>query len=46
MLNGVQFRKGALVIIDIADIQHDPKVWRDPEVFDPDRYVFSDVFRQ
>ena len=37
VLNGVQFKKGALVILDVDTIHHDPKVWPDPEVFNPDR---------
>ena len=37
MLNGVRFRKGALVAVVIDAIHHDPKVWRDPDVFDPER---------
>ena len=39
MLGGVQFRKGALVVLVIDSIHRNPNVWRDPEVFSPDRLV-------
>ena len=39
MLNGVQFKNGTLVLLAIDSIHHDPNVWTDPDVFDPDRYV-------
>ena len=37
MLDSVQFRKGALVALVIDSIHQNPNVWRDPEVFNPDR---------
>ena len=39
VLGGVQFRKGALVVLVIDSIHQNPTVWRDPEVFSPDRLV-------
>ena len=39
VLKGVQFKKGALVFLIIDNIHYDPKVWPDPEMFNPDRYV-------
>ena len=38
MLNGVQFRKGALAFLLVDNIHHDPNVWTDPEEFNPERY--------
>ena len=43
MLNGVHFRKGALVALLFATVHYDPNVWTDPEVFNPDRYCQSVV---
>ena len=37
VLNGVHFKKGALIFLVIDTIHHDPKVWPDPEVFNLDR---------
>lgn len=33
--------KGVAVIVPIALLQKSPKYWKDPETFNPDRYVFS-----
>ena len=41
MLNGVHFRKGALVALLFATVHYDPNIWTDPEVFNPDRYILS-----
>ena len=43
MLNGVLFRKGALVALLFATVHYDPNIWTDPEVFNPDRYCQSVV---
>ena len=39
MLNGVHIRKDSLVLLAADVIHHDPSVWTDPEVFNPDRYL-------
>ena len=39
MLNNVQFKKGAIAVLAIDIIHHDPNVWIDPEEFNPDRYL-------
>ena len=39
MLNGVQFKKGALVFLIIHTIHHDSNTWPDPQEFNPDRYL-------
>ena len=39
MLNGVQFKKGAMAFLLVDLIHYDPNVWADPDVFNPDRYV-------
>ena len=39
MLNGVQFKKGALVFLIIHTIHHDSNAWPDPQEFNPDRYI-------
>ena len=40
MLNGVQFKKGAMAFLLVDLIHYDPNVWADPDVFNPDRYVY------
>ena len=37
VLNGFAFRKGALVLLPVYSIQHNPDVWPEPEVFNPER---------
>ena len=39
VLKGVQFKKGSLVFLFVDTIHHDPNVWTDPSVFNPDRFV-------
>jgi fatty-acid peroxygenase len=36
---GVQFRAGQLVILDVYGTLHDPRQWRDPEQFRPQRFL-------
>ena len=44
MLKGVQFKKGAMVLL-LADVtHHDPNVWTDPDVFNPNRYVSQSMY--
>lgn len=38
-LNGVFIPKGAKIGIDIHEMHHTPRIWRDPEVFNPDRFL-------
>ena len=37
MVKGVQFKKGAMVLMSTDAIHHDPNVWTNPDVFNPDR---------
>ena len=37
MLKGVQFKRGAMVFMFVDIIHHDPNVWTDPDVFNPER---------
>lgn len=38
-LNGVFIPKGAKLSIDIYETHHSPRFWKDPEVFNPDRFA-------
>ncbi|KAI9253390.1 cytochrome P450 [Phascolomyces articulosus] len=38
-LNGVFIPKGQLVGLDIYNLHRNPKCWKDPETFDPDRFA-------
>ena len=38
-VNGVIIPEGAAIIISIYVLHHSPLYWKDPEKFDPDRYV-------
>ncbi|CDH59811.1 cytochrome p450 [Lichtheimia corymbifera JMRC:FSU:9682] len=37
-LDGVFIPKGQSVALDIYQLHHNPTVWKDPEVFDPERF--------
>lgn len=37
--NGYRFKKGTLVLLDLYGTNHDPKIWGDPEVFRPERFI-------
>lgn len=39
VLAGAFIPKGALVIVDIFNIQHSKKVWKDGDEFNPDRFA-------
>lgn len=39
VLNGVFIPKGAKISIDIHEMHHSPRIWKDPEVFNPDRFM-------
>jgi cytochrome P450 family 3 subfamily A len=34
---GHKFPKGALAVIPVYALHHDPDLWTDPETFDPER---------
>lgn len=36
--NGHKFKKGTLVLLDIYGTNHDPDLWKDPDIFMPDRF--------
>ncbi|CAO3627023.1 unnamed protein product [Cunninghamella blakesleeana] len=38
-ISGVFIPKGSYITVDIYDLHHNPKIWKDPEVFNPDRFV-------
>ena len=37
--NGYQFEKGTLTLLDLYGTNHDPKIWDNPDVFNPARFV-------
>lgn len=38
-VEGVSLKKGQRYFVSPHRIHHDPKIWRDPETFDPDRWL-------
>ncbi|WP_100012333.1 cytochrome P450 [Lentibacillus sediminis] len=36
---GVSFKKGTLVLLDFYGTNHDPKLWENPEQFNPERFA-------
>ena len=39
IVNGVTIPKGTVIAIPIGLLQRSPLYWKDPEVFDPNRYI-------
>lgn len=40
---GVHFPSGAMILLDIYGMNHDPRYWEEPQRFDPDRFVDRDI---
>lgn len=40
---GVRFPVGAMVLVDAYGLNHDPRVWKDPHRFDPERFRSRDI---
>lgn len=38
-LDGVFIPKGTKVALDIRDMHNSPRIWKDPETFNPDRFL-------
>ena len=39
VVNGVKIPKGVVIDVPIHLLHKNPDYWKDPEVFDPERYV-------
>lgn len=39
VLGGFEIPKGSKVVVAIDAVHHDPKVWKDPEAFKPERFL-------
>nr|XP_054754013.1 cytochrome P450 2J4-like [Lytechinus pictus] len=39
---GFSYPKGTFIVANIWAVHHDPKVWSDPHVFNPDRFLTSE----
>lgn len=40
---GYEFKKGTLTILDFYGTNHDPKLWNNPEVFNPSRFAEESI---
>ncbi|AWB91097.1 cytochrome P450 [Aeromicrobium chenweiae] len=40
---GATIEKGTLLVLDVWGTNHDPRIWRDPEAFDPGRFDHTPV---
>lgn len=40
--NNQYFKKGTLVFLDVYGINHDERIWKNPNVFDPENFRFMD----
>ncbi|ORY96310.1 cytochrome P450 [Syncephalastrum racemosum] len=38
-ISGMVFPKGTRVMLDIYELHHNPRIWSNPEKFDPDRFL-------
>ncbi|CAO3616481.1 unnamed protein product [Cunninghamella blakesleeana] len=38
-LSGVYIPKGTNIVVNIFDLHHNPYVWKNPQVFNPDRFI-------
>ncbi|GKV63896.1 fatty-acid peroxygenase [Sporosarcina sp. NCCP-2331] len=41
--NGYVFKKGTLTILDFYGTNHDPKLWNNPDVFNPSRFADEQI---
>lgn len=37
--NGYGFKEGVLVLLDVYGMDHDPHIWKNPEQFEPNRFL-------
>lgn len=37
--NGYEFPKDTLTLLDVYGTNHDPKIWNEPDLFNPDRFI-------
>lgn len=42
-IGGYKITPGTRLIVNVWKIQRDPRIWEDPESFNPDRFLMSDV---
>jgi cytochrome P450 len=40
-VSGVFLPKGTPIVVNIYDLHHNPRVWNDPETFDPSRFAYG-----